>query len=89
MDVYRKKRVIFPYLVYKMYILKKKRDTGCRTVMASWGSATQNARKMDVRRRNVAGGMCAVPHPTYTIPDRNSGDARLKKRMCAPTLSVA
>ena len=64
MDVYRRKRVIFVYLTYKMYILKEKCDFGCRTVKVSSGSATQNARKMDVRRRSVAGAMCAVPYLT-------------------------
>lgn len=58
-----------------MYILNKNRGTGCLTVTESWGSATQNARKVDVRWRNFAGGKRAVSHLTYTIPDRNSGAA--------------
>ena len=57
-DVYRRKRAIFAYLVCRMYILKEKGDFGCRTVTAPWGSATQDTRKMDALRRNVAEGVC-------------------------------
>jgi hypothetical protein len=77
--LYPRKRVIFAYLVHKIYILKNKCNSGCRTVTASWVSATQNARKMDVRCRNVAWGMCAAPHLTCTIPDRKT---RLKTDVC-------
>ena len=49
--------------------------------------------KMDVRCCNVAGSMCAVPHLTYIIPDRNSGAAaapHVKKNGCVhrPLLSL-
>ena len=58
-----------------MYILKEKRRYGYDTVTVSWGSAIQNASKIDVRCCKVAGGVCAVLHLTYTIPGRNSGAA--------------
>ena len=52
-----------------MYILKEKRRHLMPQRLRHRGDLR---RKMDVRWCNVAGVMCAVPHLTSSIPDRNS-----------------